>query len=75
MELTNLNLNCQKLQSAVTRSKLENFDILKLMLAGKPTILHKMVPFKNGENDFKIFAKLNRRKFNIVRVKAGKQIS
>ena len=68
----NLNLILQKLQSAKTGSKCTNFAILKLMLAAKPTIPHKMASFKMQKNDFYFFAKPNWQKFNIVRVKSRK---
>ena len=42
LKITNLNLILQIFQSGITRSEIKNFLLLKLMLAGKPTILNKM---------------------------------
>ena len=74
LELTKLNLMFLKLLSAITYLNFANFAILISVLATKPTILNKMVPFERRKNDFKKFAKHNQHKFNIVRVKVEKQI-
>ena len=41
------------------------------MLAAKPAIVNKLVPFKMAKNDFQFFANLKRQKFNIVRANFG----
>ena len=44
--ITNLNLIVEKLKSAITRSKLANFAVLKLGFVGKRHILNMIAPFK-----------------------------
>ena len=74
-KFTNLNLNLQKLQSAITRPKLANFAIPKLMVTGKPTFLNKMVSFKKRNKKFLFFSIFFKPKSNIVYVKLEKNIS